>query len=81
MTEIIKGLVIKGGAGPREAAAIAAAIAHAEFEAEDMRARRPTPLRPSSWVQAGRPRESLAPLPSHVYDAQPWSPANDLPEE
>jgi hypothetical protein len=81
MTQIIEGLIIKGGAGPQEAAAIVAAIAHAESEAEDAKARRPTPLRPSSWVQSGRPRESVAPLPSHVYDAQPWSPATQLPED
>jgi len=74
-------IIIKGGAGPQETAAIAAAIAHAESEAEDVKARRPTPPRPSSWVQSGRPRESMAPLPSHLYDAQPWSLANELPEE
>ena len=78
MSRIIR---IKGGAGPQEAAAIAAAIAHAEFEAEEAQARRPTPPRPSPWVQSGRPRESMAPLPSHVYDAQPWSQANQVPED
>ncbi len=67
MSRIIR---IKGGAGAQEVAAISAVIAHAEVEAETRNARRPTPPRPSPWIQAGRPRESHAPLPSDVYDSQ-----------
>jgi hypothetical protein len=72
---------IKGGSGAPEVAAIAAVVAHAESEAEAIRAKRPTPPRPSSWVQAGRPRESHAPLPSHVYDMEPPGPSNENSEE
>jgi hypothetical protein len=72
---------IKGGSGAPEVAAIAAVVAHAESDAETIRAKRPTPPRPSSWVQAGRPRESHAPLPSHVYDMEPPGPGNESSEE
>lgn len=72
---------IKGGSGVQEVAAIAAVVAHAESETETTRAIQPTPPRPSSWVQAGRPRESHAPLPSHVYDTEPPGPGNESSEE
>ena len=72
---------IKGGSGAPEVAAIAAVVAHAESDAETIRAKRPTPPRPSSWVQAGRPGESHAPLPSHGYDMEPPGPGNERSEE
>lgn len=78
MSTIIR---IKGGAGAQEAAAISAAIAHAEAEAEARSARRPTPPRPSPWIQAGRPRESHAALPSDVYDSHATSLGTEGPEE
>ncbi len=66
-------IAIKGGADACMAAAIAATIAHLEdANAETLSARPPVP-RPSHWVQSSRPREIPTPLPSHVYDAAPWT--------
>ena len=58
---------------PEVAAAIAAVIAHIEMEEEAARSRPPVAPRQSAWVESWRPREVQVPLPSHVYDAQPWA--------
>jgi len=68
---------IRGGAGPEEAAAIAAAIAFLIAEEWTARSRPQTAPRQSAWVQSWRPREIHAPLPSHVFDSE----AAGLPEE
>ena len=67
MTEPIE---IRGGAGPEEAAAIAAAIAHLVAEEWALSSRPQTVPRQSAWVQSWRPREIDAPLPSHVFDSE-----------
>lgn len=69
MTDIIE---IRGGAGPEEAGAITAIIAHLLDDARAAAARPATAPRPSPWVQSWRPRELHEPLPSHVYDSRPW---------
>jgi len=74
MSETIE---IRGGAGPEEAAAIAAAIAFLVAEEWTARSRPQTAPRQSAWVQSWRPREIHAPLPSHVFDSE----AAGLPEE
>ncbi|MCJ7781480.1 MAG: hypothetical protein MUQ27_11715 [Acidimicrobiia bacterium] len=71
---------IKGGADPCVAAAIAATVAHLEDADAETRATRPPVPRPSHWVQSNRPRESPTPLPSHLYDAAPWSDLGDATE-
>jgi hypothetical protein len=63
---------ISGHPGPTEAAAIAAIIGQLTEEARAAAARPSGAPRPSPWVQSWRPREMHNPLPSHVYDAQPW---------
>ncbi len=71
---------ITGGATPEVAAAIAAVVAYlidAEATARATPAKRP---RQSSWVLAGRPRETAAPLPSHTFDALGWAEAAE-PED
>ena len=64
---------ISGGAGPEEAAAIAAVIALLLEDEANALATPPQAPRQSSWVLAWRPRDVPAPLPSHTYDARPWS--------
>ena len=71
---------IKGGADPCVAAAIAATIAHVEDADAETRATRPPIPRPSHWAQSSRPRENTIPLPSHLYDATPWSDLGDSNE-
>ena len=70
---------IKGGAGPEHAAAIAAAIAHAEAEDADTLATVPPVPRPSSWVQSARPRTTAPPMRSSVYDATAQLPPDETP--
>jgi len=69
---------IKGGADACMTAAIAATIAHLEEANAETRAIRPPIPRPSHWVQSTRPREIPTPLPSHVYDAAPWTDLGEL---
>ncbi|NND03536.1 MAG: hypothetical protein HKN91_12190 [Acidimicrobiia bacterium] len=66
-------VVVTGGAGPAETAAIMAVIGH--LTDEDAAARAVPAQRPrqSAWVLAWRPRQDVTPLPSHTYDAMPWS--------
>ncbi len=70
---------IKGGAGPEHAAAIAAAIAHAEADEAEARATMPNVPRPSSWVQATRPRTTAPPMRSSAYDASAQLPPDERP--
>ncbi|GMQ85177.1 MAG: hypothetical protein BMS9Abin07_0742 [Acidimicrobiia bacterium] len=70
---------IKGGAGPAHAAAIAAAIAHAEAAEADTRATIPPVPRPSSWVQATRARTTAPPMRSSVFDATAQLPPDEAP--
>ena len=74
MTKIIQ---IKGGAGPAHAAAIAAAITHAEAADAETRGTVPPVPRPSSWVQSARPRTTAPPMRSSVYDATAQLPPDD----
>lgn len=64
---------IKGGAGPRETAAILAVVAKVLEEEGAARANPANRPRPSQWVLAWRPREVPAPLPSATYDTVPWA--------
>ena len=64
---------IVGGAGPHEAAAIMAVLEHLASEEAAARATPASRPRQSSWVLAWRPRQTVAPLPSHNYDAMPWA--------
>lgn len=64
---------VVGGAGPEEAAAIAAVIAVVTEEEATRLARPVQAPRQSSWVLAWRPRDTPTPLPSHSYDARPWA--------
>jgi len=68
---------IKGGAGPAHAAAIAAAIAHAEAADAETRSTVPPVPRPSSWVQSTRPRTTAPPMRSSVYDATAQLPPDE----
>ncbi len=72
---------IRGGAGPAHAAAIAAAIAHNEAAEAETRATVPPVPRPSSWVQAARPRTTAPPMRSTVYDASVQLPPDIKPRE
>ncbi len=74
MSKIIE---IKGGAGPAHAAAIAAVIAHAEAAETATRATVPPVPRPSSWVQAARPRTTSPPMRSSVFDATAQIPPDE----
>ena len=64
---------IVGGAGPQETAAIMAVVAHLTAEEAAARATPSQRPRQSAWVLAWRPRPSAPPMPSHTYDATPWS--------
>lgn len=70
-------IAIRGGAGPEEAAAIAATIAYLVAEEWAARSRPQPAARKSAWVQSWRPREIHAPLPSHVFETE----AAGLPED
>lgn len=72
---------IKGGAGPQHAAAIAAAIAQAEAAEAEARATIPPVPRPSSWVQATRPRTTAPLMRSSVFDATVQLPPDERPTE
>jgi len=61
-------LHISGGAGPEEAAAIAAVVARIEAEELAAAAVRPRPIHKSQWSQAGRPLERMAPVPPSEYN-------------
>ncbi len=74
MSKIIE---IKGGAGPAHAAAIAAAIAHAEAAEEDTLGTVPPVPRASSWVQATRARSTAPPMRSSVFDATAQIPPDE----
>ena len=78
MTEVI---AISGGAGAEEAAAISAVITHVVNEARAVASQPQQVPRQSAWVESWRPREIHNPLPSHVYDAEPWiaTSATDTP--
>ena len=64
---------IVGGAGPHETAAIMAVLQHLATEEATAQATPASRPRQSSWVLAWRPRQTVAPLPSHNYDAMPWA--------
>jgi len=66
-----KEIQIQGGAGPEEAAVLAAVVERLLIDEAAAMATPATPPRQSAWVQSWRPREIHAPLPSHVYDAEP----------
>jgi hypothetical protein len=68
---------IKGGAGPAEAAAIAAVVAAIEQQEREATAVRPRPIRHSQWVRAGRPLERQAPMTSAEYDRLPGGDMDD----
>lgn len=74
-----KEIQIQGGAGPEEAAVLAAVVERLLIDEAAAMATPATPPRQSAWVQSWRPREIHAPLPSHVYDAEP-PPENTTPE-
>ena len=72
---------ISGRAGHEETAAVAAVIAALiDEEAEALATPQRAP-RQSSWVLAWRPRDVPAPLPSHTFDAQPWSESAETSED
>lgn len=71
---------IAGGAGPEETAAIMAVVAHLANEEAAARAVPSQRPKQSPWVLAWRPRPSAPPLPSHTYDAMPWSEVNGSDE-
>jgi hypothetical protein len=64
---------VSGRPSHEEAAAIAAVIDAVIEEESQALATPPQAPRQSSWVLAWRPRDVPAPLPSHTYDARPWS--------
>jgi hypothetical protein len=73
MTDLTPLPEIVGGAGPHETAAIMAVLAHLGAEEAAARATPASRPRQSSWVLAWRPRQTMAPLPSHNYNAMPWA--------
>ena len=64
---------IIGRAGHEETAAVAAVIAALIEEEANVLATPPRAPRQSSWVLAWRPRDVPTPLPSHTFNARPWS--------
>lgn len=63
------GFQIKGGAGPFEAAALAAVLSHVREEEAAAQRRRPDPTRlPPAWVRAGWARHPDDPLDVIVPD-------------
>lgn len=68
---------ITGGAGPREAAAVLAAVARVIQDEAQRRAQPVSAPHQSGWVLAWRPREVHAPLPSHTYDTGTWADTTD----
>jgi hypothetical protein len=71
---------IKGGPDAAMAAAIAATVAHVEESDAETRATRPPVPKPSPWVQSSRPRDIPPPLISHLFDAAPWTEADEPTE-
>lgn len=59
-------LEITGGAGPEEAAAIAAVVAAIEAEEKAALATQRTPIHRSQWIEAGRARDHLSPRRDHA---------------
>ncbi len=59
---------ITGGAGPYEAAAIAAVIARVQAETAAANAQRPRPPRPSAWVRSYQGFHADDPLPVILPD-------------
>jgi hypothetical protein len=72
---------ISGRAGHEETAAVAAVIAALIDEEAEVLATPPRAPRQSSWVLAWRPRDVPAPLPSHTFDAHPWSESAETSED
>lgn len=70
---------IRGGAGPGEAAAIAAVVAAIEDEERAAMAERPHPILRSQWIEAGRPTEHVAPITPDEYAKRPGNPAPEDP--
>jgi len=70
---------IAGGAGPGEAAAIAAVVAAIEAEEKAALASSKRPVLRSQWIEAGRPNEHLAPLTPEEYAKRPGQPAEEEP--
>ena len=62
---------ITGGAGPEEAAAIAAVVASIEAEEKAALATRKRAIIPSQWIEAGRPLHHAAPLTPQEYAKRP----------
>lgn len=62
------GFVISGGAGPYEAAVVAAVIRESLAQEERRRSRRPTDRRPAAWVRAGAPTPFANFVPPVVPD-------------
>ncbi|MDH3427903.1 MAG: hypothetical protein OEM23_05655 [Gemmatimonadota bacterium] len=73
MSDALPPVEIAGGAGPAETAAIMAVVAQLASEDEAARATPAQRPRQSSWVLAWRPRQTVVALPSHTFDAMPWS--------
>jgi hypothetical protein len=68
---------IRGGAGPQEAAAIAAVVAAIEAEEKAALAAANRPIPRSQWIEAGRPLEHVAPTTPDEYAKRP----GQVPEE
>ena len=62
---------IQGGAGPEIAGAIVAVVQAIERLEREAAAVRPSPVRQSQWVRAGRPLNRKAPSTSAEYDKLP----------
>lgn len=62
---------IAGGAGPEEAAAIAAVVAAIEAEEKAALATRKRAIVQSQWIEAGRPLHHSAPLTPDEYAKRP----------
>ena len=62
---------ISGGAGPEEAAAIAAVVASIEAEEKAALGTRKRLVVPSQWIEAGRPLHHTAPLMPEEYAKRP----------
>ncbi len=70
-------IIIRGGAGPYEAAAIAAVIEQLLAEEAAQRSLPPQRPRPEAWVLSGRPRTVLGPRSTFLG----LSPSGDADED
>lgn len=68
-------ITITGGAGPEEAAAIAAVVAAIEAEEKAALAAEKRPVLRSQWVEAARPLHHTAPLTQDEYEKRPGATA------